>query len=291
MQRKRVLKFPQRISAVVLLTALFLGFFALRPDTTFAAEDTPADTIVITWTAAGGFNPAAVDIQRGDTVIWRNVDTVPLTLRSGAANAVYLPLLAGGGAVAVADVQPVTAQQTTVLPTFDLVLNPGEEYSHRFSSAGAFHFFAADQSGAGTLNIAEPLTGAIPCTPGVPGSGEADDELPGVMYATAADRTLLRWFWSDCTTASFQLFRSENGGPETLVATVTPETDPIAAEILLDTTDARWPNLSTQAMALILQEGDFRQDTTKTEIADLFSFLYSNGLAAVHMTNNTTRWR
>ncbi|MEZ4832297.1 MAG: hypothetical protein R2873_09910 [Caldilineaceae bacterium] len=286
MQPKREMKFPQWISAVVVMAALFLGLFSLRPHNAFAAEGTPtADTIVITWTQAAGFTPAAVDIQRGDTVIWRNVDTVPLTLRSGAANAVYLPMITGNGVAATDTAQPVTAQHTAVLPSFDLVLNPGEEYSHRFSSVGAFLFFAADQPGVGTVNIAEPLTGAIPCTPGAPGSGPADGDLPGVMYATSANRTLLRWFWSDCSTASFQVYRSANGAPETLVATVTPVTDPVDAAFLLDTTDPRWPDLSTQAMSLILQDDDFSHDAAATEIADLFSFLYNNGLAGVHMTN------
>jgi plastocyanin len=291
MQRKRVFKFSQWISAVVLLTALILGLFTLKPNITFASENTSADTIVITWTQATGFSPDDVYIQRGDTVIWRNVDTVPLTLRSGMPNSIFLPLVAGNADTSrsSAEVQPSQAAQSlSTLPVFDKVLNPGEEFTVRFTSTGSITFFnAGDAAFMGAVHVADALdTPPIQCVPGAPAIGPADGDLPGVMYATSVDRTLLRWFWDDCTTANFQIFRSANGGPETLIATVTPVIDAIDAEILLDSTDPRWPDLSTRATALILQEGDFSQDTTKTEIADLFSFLYSNGLAAVHMTNH-----
>jgi plastocyanin len=285
-----VLELPKLISAVVLLAAMMLGTVASMPRTAQAAGDatppgatSPGATIIV-WTNADGFAPAVVNIRRGDTVIWRNQGDAQLTLRSGMPHSVFLPMIASNNQVADST---VTAQQISAPPSFDAVLNPGEEYSVQFTSAGAFSFFDAGQSSfVGTVNVTEtPLGSAVECALSTPGSGNADGSLPGVTYATSEERTLLRWFWDDCATANFQVYRSENGAPEMLVATVTPQTDALAAEALLNTTDARWPNLSTQARNWILQADDFSQETTETEIGDLFDFLYSNGLAGVHLTN------
>ncbi len=294
MHHKTALKFPNWIGVAILLAALILAMVAHYTQPAQAADNTAVNgTTIIAWARVDGFSPSTVNIQPGDTVIWRNNDSVALTLRSGMPPAapvqtLYLPLVTGGDTLAAAHTQQaVSAQQVAAPPIFDTVLNPGGEFSVQFTESGAFSFFDADQPGiTGTVNVAEMPAGTpLVCAPSTPADGDADGDLPGVLYATSADRTLLRWFWDDCATASFQILRSENGGPETLVATVAPQTEAGAAETLLNTTDARWPDLSTRATALILQEGDFSQDTTKTEIVDLFNFLYSNGLAGIHLTN------
>ena len=290
MNHRTGLKSSKWISVVVLLVALLLGTVANAPQAAQAAGEatllsaTPPGATVIVWTNADGFAPGVVNIGRGDTVTWRNQGDAQLTLRSGMPNTLFLPLIAGNNQDAGA---AAAAQQIAAPPSFDTVLNPGGEYSVQFTSAGAFGFFdAAQPSFVGTVNVTEtPLGPPIECAPSTPGSGSADGSLPGVMYATSEERTLLRWFWDDCATANFQVFRSENGAPELLVATVTPQTDALAAETLLNTTDARWPDLSSLASNWILQADDFSQETTATAIGDLFDFLYGNGLAGVHLTN------
>ena len=68
-----------------------------------------------------------------------------------------------------------------------------------------------------------------------------------VSYATAPDRTLVRWYCNTTSPCSrdtkYDVFRQAHDGSESLMATVGPVTDEAAARNLLDGTDPRWPSL------------------------------------------------
>ena len=66
------------------------------------------------------FNPPSITIRVGQTVVWRNDDTVPHTTTSGTCP---------GGVC-------------TPMPGWDSgTLNPGNSFSHTFSTAGTFPYF------------------------------------------------------------------------------------------------------------------------------------------------------
>ncbi len=283
MNRVQSEKFRKVVSVAMLLVILLMSLVA----TTAAAPQSPVaqtaqSAVVVEWTSTG-FSPDDIYIQRGEFVIWRNRTDNPLLLTSGFANRLYLPTVAGQSGVASA-----STEQNAAPTTFGTSIAPGGEFSFRFTSTGTFPFFnQAQPDKVGYVNVAEAADGSpIDCNPGAPGtSGAVDADMPKVLYATAEDRTLVRWYWDNCATASFQVYRSENGAPEVLIATVTPETNAVAAAALVNGIDPRWPDLAAQAGQWVLQADDFSQDTAATGISDLFGFLYSNGLAAVHLTN------
>ncbi len=70
-------------------------------------------------------------------------------------------------------------------------------------------------------------------------------EDTAVGYATATDRTLIRWVWvGDEAPDHFRVYRRVGIDPETLLAEVTPTTDPVAATALLNSTAPAWPTLA-----------------------------------------------
>ncbi len=285
MQNQTFHSFRKITSTAILLMLLVMTLAANSLAASHpAASPNSSAAVVIRWTDSG-FSPDEVYIQAGQTVTWRNQRNSPLRLISGFANRIFLPTVAGADNVAHA---AAMAGVTSVPPFLGGDVEASDEFTFRFVEAGVFPFFSdAQPDFQGVVHVAEALGGTnIDCLPGTTGtSGTVETELPGLLYATDENRTLLRWYWDDCATASFQVWRSENGGPESLIATVTPETNPIAAEDLLNNTDPRWPDLTTLAGASVIQTGDFSHDPAQTAIGDIFQFLYGNGLAGVHMTN------
>lgn len=265
------------LARLLLLLAMLLsslGGLAVATPTAAAAESS-----LIRYSAAG-FDPTELTVAPGTTVTWRNDASAPLALRAGLLSRIFLPLLANSGAAAAA--APEAAAIAEAAPSalaFPESLPPGGEFSFTFAEVGYYPFYAFGTSFTGGVQVAtsdvdEPLN----CADVPPSAGPLESETPGLLYATAADRTLLRWYWPDCTTAEFAVYRSANGGPEQLIATVTPVTDPAAAEALLNGTDPRWPDLAHHFDGRLLNASDL---TTE----QLYHYLYTNGLAGVHLSN------
>lgn len=269
------------VSLLIFLAATLTAAGWAAPQPVDAEND--ATTAVIAWTAAG-FSPDEIYIQAGETVTWRNQSDTPLRLTGGFANRLFLPTVIGAQNGRAAEMTQPQASP----PTLDAEIQPGAEFSVQFTATGVYPFHnSAQPDFLGVVHVAQAASYSdMDCGSDPGSSAPAESEMPGLLYATDETRTLLRWYWADCATASFAVYRSVNGGPESLIANVTPQTDPLAAEALLNSADPRWPDLSSRAAALILQDGDFSADPTRTDVADLFEFLYNNGLAALHMTNH-----
>jgi plastocyanin len=66
------------------------------------------------------FNPPTITIHVGQTVVWRNDDTVPHTTTSGSCS----------------------GNVCTPAPGWDSgTLNPGQSFSHTFDTAGTFGYY------------------------------------------------------------------------------------------------------------------------------------------------------
>lgn len=109
------------------------------------------------------------------------------------------------------------------------------------------------------------------------GGASASDNVVGhLSYATAQDRTLLRWIPpSDLDDATYTVTRTDGGSQTT--ETVSPVTDPAAAEQVLDGTDARWPDLTGRLMDAVdgTRDGQGQNRTVET-VPELVSFLHGN---------------
>lgn len=284
MNRENTQPYARAVSVFALLLIFLISLATPGAAAPRTAAERTSQAVVISWTGSG-FSPREVYIQPGQSVIFRNQSGSPLELRAGFGNQIFLPAIAGGQTGRTAAPALTIANP----PALDATIQAGSEQSVPFGASGVYPFHNAAQSASGgVVHVAQALGGSdltCPAAPGA-GSGTVETELPKLLYASDEGRILLRWYWADCASAAFEVYRSAAGQPESLLATVAPQTDAATAEALLNSADPRWPDLSARAAALILQEGDFRADPTRTGVDDLFAYLYSNGLAAVHLTNH-----
>ncbi|MFQ5858271.1 MAG: fibronectin type III domain-containing protein, partial [Anaerolineae bacterium] len=106
-----------------------------------------------------------------------------------------------------------------------------------------------------------------------------DGDNAAIGYATGGDRTLIRWFWSnESDSPIFRVYRQTDGGPETMVAEVTPVTTPATAINFLNTTDPRWPNLYADLLDQFGPEG-------VVDIPSFHDFMDNNKFAAQQLAN------
>lgn len=113
-------------------------------------------------------------------------------------------------------------------------------------------------------------------------SGGSGNQFVG--YATSADRTLIRWFCNKSNPCaydtSFSVYRNTTGSPEELLATVSPVRDEHTGAVLLDTTDARWPDLYEELRANLTDMAMGVGMRLRVEsIADVHAFLENNTTA------------
>ena len=102
----------------------------------------------------------------------------------------------------------------------------------------------------------------------------------GVGYATGADRTLIRWFWTKpIAPSAFPVYRKIGSGSETLIATVISVTNPSAAINILNNTDPRYSNLYNFIIGNYAPLGI-------TDIPSFQAVMRSNKLAAQRMAND-----
>jgi len=101
----------------------------------------------------------------------------------------------------------------------------------------------------------------------------------GLGYATATDRTLIRWFWSPASEPAFRVYRRAGSAPEVLVATVVSVTNPSQAINILNTTEPRYPNLYTRIISDYAALGI-------TNIPSLLGVLRANKLGAQQLAND-----
>ncbi|MEM9777187.1 MAG: plastocyanin/azurin family copper-binding protein, partial [Chloroflexota bacterium] len=262
-----------------------------------AAQETPAQTAValaphtIVYTSSG-FSPDELTVQVGDTVTWENQTDQMLSVASQNQYLIFLPLIRNG------DQGSKSSQASSITAAdsmpFELSIPAGESESYTFPEAGQYKFFVADDPDQGGMITVEdstviPPAAAAECD-GAPsdvveGDPINDGEEIGVFYATAEDRTLIRWQWDDCETAQFEVYRSVNGGPETLVGLVAPVTNPAEAEDILNNTEPRWPDLFAYFQGVFLNAQDFNSEQNYAGSNDLLNFIYANGLAGQHWTN------
>jgi plastocyanin len=292
---KRRLRSPLvLLGRLFLLVAILCGSFGqLAVPVSAMASEVPQEQpptltdVVISYTGSG-FTPRVKTIRPGDTIIWRNTTAAPLALKGNPRYQLYLPLLnTASERGAVQSVPAAERNQFGARVSFEATVQPGAEFSFTFTERGTYTFFSEDQPDLdGTINV---LPDAPPpanqCEEVAGGVGEAEVGLTNLFYATEQDRTLLRWYWDDCTTAKFAVYRSANGGPEQLLATVAPVTDPTAATALLDTTDPRWPDLSSSFKGRLLHADSETSEQYNPTVTELYHYLYTNGLAAVQLTN------
>ncbi|MEM7539273.1 MAG: hypothetical protein AAF639_44360 [Chloroflexota bacterium] len=288
------------------------------------AQAAPQQTTkLITYTDTG-FIPPTVTIAVGDTVTWRNESSAILDLRSGFPENLYLPLVTRGTNSRRATTLPrqITAVAND---SFTSVVEPGGEFSYTFTTLNNVDFFDANRVDfAGLIRVIgttstpadsetdDPEPAPTEPAPDDPASDDPDNAQAGepdplatcdavagdgvdggmddgeslrLQFATSSDRTLLRWRWDDCTTANFNIYRNVNGEGEQLIATVSPIFDEAEAEGLLNKTDERWPELSTRLMGMLLTVDDFTQEQQVTGLQRLLNFVYVNGMAGEHWTN------
>jgi len=101
----------------------------------------------------------------------------------------------------------------------------------------------------------------------------------GLGYATANDRTLIRWFWSPASEPAFRVYRRAGAGPEVQVATVVSVTNPAQATTILNITEPRYPNLYTRIISEYAALGI-------TNIPSLLSVMRANKLGAQQLAND-----
>lgn len=99
-----------------------------------ANSQTPAEEVTISITD-NGFSPATVELIEGAQVIWKNETSAPLTLATGQANALYLPLINKGGA-AVESAAAAVMAGSTANDKFRVTLAPGESFTFLFQGEG-----------------------------------------------------------------------------------------------------------------------------------------------------------
>jgi hypothetical protein len=105
-----------------------------------------------------------------------------------------------------------------------------------------------------------------------------DLDEPTVGYATGTDRTLIRWFCASLCDSQFDVYRSSDGGPYQLLATVGREANEATAIQTLNTTDGRWATL----YADLLEE---YEEQNVTSIPTLYDLLDENRLVAQKLAN------
>jgi plastocyanin len=287
-----------RLGRLFLLFAMLLGSFgdvvgiyhqpaaAAEADLSQTVGQTPA---IITY-SENGFSPANLTIKPGQTVIWRNESANTLALKGSPRHRLHLPMLVREASANQAAAQAVPARNTgggTGKVHFqDIRLATGLKFSYKYMQPGSYSFSDGNNAAfAGTINVLAPPV--ITDCADLPANSDvaAEQGMPGLLYATRANGTLLRWYWADCTTATFEVYRSANGGPEQLVATVTPTLDPAAAEDLLNTTEPRWPELVNYFSGRLLTQADFQRDDSRPLVTDLYHYAYLNRMAGVFWSN------
>jgi len=178
------------LTLALFIAILSLGVMGLAADVPNQGRDSPTsprpghpassptDSAQITITAAG-FDPTVLTVTVGTEVTWYNGTGVTHILQFGTPYRIFLPLLmknrVGGSGLAAGGAEPVP--RTTGLPLEGsdasfLALPPGDTFTHRFISTGAYPYFlttAPRFSGQVIVQEKQPapgITGGVkPVTP------------------------------------------------------------------------------------------------------------------------------
>ncbi|MEM7126355.1 MAG: hypothetical protein AAF702_08525 [Chloroflexota bacterium] len=245
-----------------------------------------------------GFTPSVLTIGIGDTVTWRNETSQPLNLRAGGGFTLFLPFMSSPSSRAMVQSTNQSTSQTTsqgtnpnamssnaqanAEPEFGSTLVAGATHSYQFAEVGQFAFHAGGQPNfKGTINVEAP-NDVVPTPTPTPTSDRPKPLAPddggldqsGLGYATSADRTLIRWFWTQPNQPTFRVLRQQ-GRTEVVLGDVAPVTDEATAIAVLNTTDPRWPTLWETLQA----------EHEVATIAELHTFLNENLFAAQQLAN------
>ena len=112
-------------------------------------------TVNITGT---GFVPQTTRIDAGETVVWINQTTHPQQIKGGAPYRVFLPLVVRNSSTNVSH-QEIVDTQTAILaqPWESGVIQPGERYTHTFTTAGEYpYYLGGSLTTTGLVEVREP---------------------------------------------------------------------------------------------------------------------------------------
>ncbi len=146
-----------QIIIILSLLASASGTAALQPDSYFSSNSSPASASATVSITPTGFDPVLTTITLGTPVVWKNDTSQAHTLVSGVARLSYLPLVISSGSPSsrtsiVKDKAP-TGAASPVLPQtgktvnqqeFFITLQPGESYTHTFSTVGTYPYYLLD---------------------------------------------------------------------------------------------------------------------------------------------------
>ena len=142
-----------------------------RPETALAVRqpitDSHASASALIAITASGFEPAAITVEAGTEVVWKNETAQTHVLKSGEPYAIYLPLILrqtpGAGRLSASAQLPRITPLRTASDDFMATISPGGTFSHTFITKGEYpYYLVTDLKQRGRVTV----TGSIPPDPG-----------------------------------------------------------------------------------------------------------------------------